>query len=151
MLVSNPVVLNYLSPKRQEKSICVLSAEGVCSVSSCFGMTGDDCRLLQHYILPDMARHDDVVSYTHSHMSGGIKTNVTLLCLSWADVTLGLQEIMALSVHSLLHFTLRIISFLALCFTVVHSNISTSDSSLCYCLPPSTTHFQHSLFQSLIF
>lgn len=118
--------------------VCALSAGGVCSVSSASGMTGDDSRLLLPHPLSHGLSHRHVslwhlgiwwYTYTCSHMSGGIKTYVTIYCLSWATVFLGLLLFIALPVHSLLHFTLWIISLLSLRFTVVHDNKSTSGCS----------------------
>lgn len=67
-------------------------------------------------------------------------------CLLWAPVILGLWEIMALSVHCLLHFTLWIISLLALCFTLICPNISASGSSI---VPPQVSQCWCSLFKFL--
>lgn len=126
----------YIYPN--DSVLCPLSR--MCFVSQfTLCVTGHDSRLL----LPPLFRHAALSAdmtacgilgiwwhgYTCSHMSEGIETYTTLCCLSWADVILGLLEIMALSVHSLLHFTLGIIPLLALRFTLPQPNISSSGSS----------------------
>ncbi len=148
-IISNPLLF---SVSTQKTVFCVLSAELVCQLTfwEWQEMTAG------HYYLPlsDTSLAADMsacgiwgiwwYSYTCSHVSEGIKTYVTVCRLSWANVILGLLEIMALPVHSLLHFTLWIISLLALRFTLIHPNISTGGSSTAS--PSRITQFRCSLF-----